>query len=154
MTRRTIFMDRDGTLCEEVGYVNHISRCRMMPGSVEAVRMINRAGFLAIVATNQAGVARGYFEESLVEQVHSRIRAWIQEAGGHLDAFYYCPHHPHEGEAPYRADCDCRKPRPGMLRRAATEHGIDLATSYMIGDSLADIGAGAAAGVPTIHVLT
>ena len=152
--RRAIFMDRDGTLCEEVGYVNHLSRCRLLPRSLEAVRLINQAGFLAIVATNQSGVARGYFRESLVEEVHARLRGWAAEGGARLDALYYCPHHPSEGAPPYRAACDCRKPRPGMLLRAAREHAIDLPASYMIGDSLADLGAAAAAGVPAVQVLT
>lgn len=154
MRRRAIFMDRDGTLCEEVGYVNHLSRCRLMPDSLEAVRLANRAGFLVIVATNQAGVARGYFEEPLIGEVHDRIRGWIEQGGGRIDAFYYCPHHPREGQLPYRKDCDCRKPRPGMLLRAAREHEIDLQRSYMIGDSLADLGAAAGAGVVPVHVLT
>lgn len=154
MQRRAIFIDRDGTLCEEVGYVNHLSRCRLLPNSLEAVRLANRAGFLVIVATNQAGVARGYFKEPLIRQVHDRIRSWIEDGGGRIDAFYYCPHHPHEGAPPYRDDCDCRKPRPGMLVRAAREHDIDLQRSYMIGDSLADLGAAAGAGAVPVHVLT
>jgi len=154
MQRRAIFIDRDGTLCEEVGYVNHLSRCRLLPNSLEAVRLANRAGFLVIVATNQAGVARGYFEEPLIGEVHDRIRRWIEDGGGRIDAFYYCPHHPHEGVPPYRNDCDCRKPRPGMLIRAAREHRIDLRSSYMIGDSLADLGAAAGAGAVPVHVLT
>jgi D-glycero-D-manno-heptose 1,7-bisphosphate phosphatase len=154
MRRRAIFIDRDGTLCEEVGYVNHVSRCRLMPNSLEAVRLANRASFLVIVATNQAGVARGYFEEPLIGEVHNRIRSWIEKGGARIDAFYYCPHHPREGQPPYREDCDCRKPRPGMLLRAAREHDIDLQRSYMIGDSLADLGAAAGAGAVPIHVLT
>ncbi len=147
-------MDRDGTISEEVGYVNHISRYRLLPRSLEAIRLVNDAGFLAIVTTNQSGVARGYFGESLVGQVHERLLAWARDGGARLDAIYYCPHHPHEGEPPFRADCDCRKPRPGMIRRAAREHGIDLSRSYVVGDTRADIEAGAAAGVPGILVLT
>lgn len=154
MSRRAIFIDRDGTLCEEVGYINHLSRTRLLPNSVEAVCLANQAGFLVIVATNQAGVARGYFDESLIGAVHERIRSRIEAGGGRIDAFYYCPHHPHEGQPPYRKDCDCRKPRPGMLLRAAREHDIDLQRSYMIGDSLADLGAAAGAGTVPIHLLT
>ena len=151
---RAIFMDRDGTISEEVGYVNHLSRYRLLPRSLEAIRLINRAGFLAIVTTNQSGVARGYFSESLVKQVHDRLLAWTREGGARLDAIYYCPHHPREGGPPYRADCDCRKPRPGMIRKAAAEHGIDLSRSYVIGDSRVDLEAGSGAGVPGILVLT
>ncbi|HEU4401446.1 MAG TPA: HAD family hydrolase [Candidatus Polarisedimenticolia bacterium] len=154
MKRRAIFMDRDGTISEEVGYVNHLSRYRLLPHSLEAIRLVNRAGFLAIVTTNQAGVARGYFQESLVHAVHARLLSWVEEGGARLDAIYYCPHHPREGAPPYRADCDCRKPRPGMILRAAREHDIDLARSYAIGDSVIDLEAGAAAGVPSLMVLT
>lgn len=154
MTRRAVFMDRDGTISEEVGYLNHLSRYRLMPRSLEAIRLVNRAGILAIVTTNQSGVARGYFSESLVHEVHALLRSRAAEAGARLDAIYYCPHHPREGDPPLRADCDCRKPRPGMILRAAREHRIDLARSYVIGDSLADIEAAAAAGVPGILVLT
>jgi len=154
MSRRAIFMDRDGTICDEVGYVNHVSRSRLLPNSIEAIRLVNRAGYMAIVATNQSGVARGLFDEALVGHVHRQLASWVEAGGGRLDALYYCPHHPHEGEPPYRADCDCRKPRPGMLERAAREHGIDLSGSWMIGDGLVDLEAGAAAGAGIVHVLT
>jgi D-glycero-D-manno-heptose 1,7-bisphosphate phosphatase len=154
MTRQAIFLDRDGTICEEVGYVNHVSRCRLLPRSIEAIRLINRAGYLSVVTTNQAGVARGYFSESLVGEVHARLLSLVAQGGARLDALYYCPHHPSEGRPPYRMECDCRKPRPGMILRAAAEHGIDLRHSFAIGDGLPDIGAAAAAGVPSIQVLT
>ena len=154
MKRRAIFLDRDGTLSEEVGYVNHVSRYRLLPHALEAIRAINQAGWLAIVVTNQAGIARGYFGEAVLHQVHDLLRQWTGEAGVRLDAIYYCPHHPREGEPPWRADCDCRKPRPGMLLRAAREHDIDLRRSWMVGDSVIDIEAGAAAGMPGVLVLT
>jgi D-glycero-D-manno-heptose 1,7-bisphosphate phosphatase len=154
MTRPAVFMDRDGTISEEVGYVNHLSRYRVMPRSLEAIRLVNRAGIMTIVTTNQSGVARGYFAESLVHDVHALLESRAAQAGARLDAIYYCPHHPTEGTPPFRALCDCRKPRPGMILRAVREHGIDLARSYAIGDSVADIEAAAAAGVPAILVLT
>lgn len=154
MKRRAIFMDRDGTISEEVGYMNHLSRYKLLPRSLAAIRMINEAGFLAIVATNQSGVARGYFAEALVGEVHHRLQIWMREGGARLDAIYYCPHHPREGQPPFRADCDCRKPRPGMLQRAALEHDIDLKGSYMIGDSRVDMEAAVAAGVQPVLVLT
>jgi D,D-heptose 1,7-bisphosphate phosphatase len=122
-----IFMDRDGTLSHEVGYVNHLSRFRLLPWTVDAVRLINQSGWLAVVVTNQAGVARGYFPESLIHEVHGSLRASLAAGGAHLDGLYFCPHHPTVGEPPYRQDCDCRKPRPGMLRRAEAELGVDLA---------------------------
>lgn len=154
MSRRAIFVDRDGTLCEEVGYVNHASRTRLLPRSLDAVRLARRAGYLVIVATNQSGVARGLFTEDLVREVNRLIAAQVEAAGERLDALYYCPHHPREGRPPYRVACDCRKPLPGMLLRAAREHDIDLARSWMVGDSLVDLEAGTAAGTRVVHVLT
>ncbi len=154
MKRRAIFMDRDGTISEEVGYVNHISRYRLLPGSTEAIRLAREGDFLAVVVTNQAGVARGYFPESLVRQVHEKLGSLVRDAGADLDAIYYCPHHPHEGEPPYRRDCDCRKPKPGLIERAARDLGIDLSRSYIVGDSWIDIEAGARAGVPGVLVMT
>lgn len=154
MGRKAIIMDRDGTVCEEVGYVNHVDRSRLLPRSAEAIRRANAVGFQTVVVTNQAGVARGYFAESLVEEVHDKMRRELAEAGARLDGIYYCPHHPTVGEPPYRKDCDCRKPRPGMLLRARDEMGIDLAASYMIGDSARDVVAGHRAGATPILVRT
>ena len=132
-------MDRDGTLSHEVGYVNHPSRFRLYSYSVDAVRLVNQAGFRAVVVTNQAGVARGYFPESLVRQIHDAMTALMEAGGARLDGIYYCPHHPSVGAAPYRQDCDCRKPRPGLLRRAAAELDLDLARSWVIGDRHGDL---------------
>jgi D-glycero-D-manno-heptose 1,7-bisphosphate phosphatase len=122
-----------------VGYVNHLSRFRVFPFSIDAVRLVNRSGFLAVLVTNQAGVARGYFPESLIEEVHGGLRAAMEAGGARFDGIYYCPHHPSVGEPPYRKDCDCRKPRPGLLRRAGAALEIDLARSYVIGDRHGDL---------------
>lgn len=137
--RPAIFMDRDGTLSHEVGYVNHPSRFRLYPWSVDAVRQINRAGWLAVVTTNQAGVARGYFPEPVIHEVTARLNEAMESGGARLDAVYVCMHHPLVGPPPYRRDCDCRKPRPGMLRRAETELGADLARSWVVGDRHSDL---------------
>ena len=134
-----IFLDRDGTLSHEVGYVNHPSRFRLYPWSASAVRAINRASWLAVVVTNQAGVARGYFPESVFQEVQSRLRGEVEAGGGHFDAVYACLHHPSVGELPYRESCDCRKPRPGLLRRAEKELGADLRSSWVIGDRYSDM---------------
>ena len=139
MKRRAVFMDRDGTISEEVGYVNHPSRYRVFPYSAEAVRLLNEAGWLAILVTNQAGVARGYFVEDLIGTVHDTLKQEMARGGARLDAIYYCAHHPSVGEPPYRVDCDCRKPKPGLIRRAATDFNIDLAESWMVGDRYSDI---------------
>jgi D-glycero-D-manno-heptose 1,7-bisphosphate phosphatase len=134
-----IFMDRDGTLSYEVGYVNHVSRFRLFPWSVDAVRLANRAGWLAVVVTNQAGVARGYFPESVIHEVNGALERAMTEGGARLDAVYFCPHHPSVGEPPYRRDCDCRKPRPGLLKRAEQELGADLSRSWVVGDREGDL---------------
>jgi D-glycero-D-manno-heptose 1,7-bisphosphate phosphatase len=154
MTRRAVFIDRDGTLSEEVGYVNHIDRLRLIDGSASAIRRLNEAGLQTVLVTNQAGVARGYFDEQMVADVHERLRALLIEHGARLDGIYYCPHHPDVGVPPYRQDCECRKPGPGMLLRAQEEMGIDLASSYIVGDSFKDLRAGAAVGAIPILVLT
>ncbi|UCC72702.1 MAG: HAD family hydrolase [Gemmatimonadota bacterium] len=139
MGRGAIFLDRDGTVSKEVGYVNHVSRCRLLPQAAEAIRLINESDFLAVLVTNQAGVARGYFKESLVLEVHARLEALLAEQGARLDGIYYCPHHPTSGSPPYRQECHCRKPRPGMVEAAQKELGIDLSQSYMVGDKHSDI---------------
>jgi D-glycero-D-manno-heptose 1,7-bisphosphate phosphatase len=137
--RRAIFMDRDGTLSHEVGYVNHPNRFRLYPWTAGAVRAINQADWLAIVVTNQAGVARGYFPESVFDEVQQRLKQSVESGGGRFDAVYACLHHPSVGAPPYRADCDCRKPRPGLLRKAEAELGVDLKRSWVIGDRHSDM---------------
>jgi len=149
-----VFLDRDGTVCEEVGYVNHVSRCRLLPRSADAIRLLNEGGRRIAIVTNQAGVARGYFEESMILAVHERLRGLLDDAGARVDGIYYCPHHPTAGEPPYRSTCDCRKPLPGLVLRAARELGIDLTRSYMVGDSARDVQAAQAAGVTPVLVLT
>jgi D-glycero-D-manno-heptose 1,7-bisphosphate phosphatase len=138
-SRPAVFMDRDGTLSHEVGYVNHPSRFRLYPWAVDAVRAVNKAGWLAVVVTNQAGVARGYFPESVFEEVQRRLREEVEAGGARFDAVYACLHHPSAGLPPYRAECDCRKPRPGMLRRAEKELGADLRSSWVVGDRHGDL---------------
>ncbi len=137
--RPAVFMDRDGTLSHEVGYVNHPSRFRLYPWTVEAVRAINRAGWLAVVVTNQAGVARGYFPESVFDEVQKKLVTTLAAGGARLDGVYACLHHPSAGQPPYRCDCDCRKPRPGMLRRAEAELAAELSRSWVIGDRHGDL---------------
>ncbi len=152
--RPAVFLDRDGTLNEEVGYLNHLSRYRLLPGAAEAVRLLNAAAVPAVVVSNQSGAGRGYFPESLISEVEARLVAELAGGGARLDAFYYCLHHPQALLAEYRRECDCRKPRPGLLLQAARELGLDLAASWLIGDRLLDIETAQAAGAGSVLVLT
>ncbi|HEY3025816.1 MAG TPA: HAD family hydrolase [Pyrinomonadaceae bacterium] len=154
MKRRAVFIDRDGTVSEEVGYVNHPSRFRLLPHSAEAIRLLNEAGWLAVLVTNQAGVARGYFSEEMIQRVHDRLHRELAGEGARLDAIYYCAHHPSVGEPPYRLDCDCRKPKPGLIHRAASEFDIEIAESWMVGDRLGDVELGRNAGTHSALVMT
>ncbi len=152
--RPALFIDRDGTLTEEVGYVNHPRRLRLLPRSAAAVRRLNEAGIAAVLVTNQAGVARGYFGPEVLEAVNAALLDLLKREGAHLDGLYVCPHHPSEGVPPWRADCDCRKPRPGLLHRAAAELGLDLAASAVVGDKGSDLATARAVGARAILVLT
>lgn len=152
--RQAVFIDRDGTLNEDVGYPGRPDQVRIFEASFEAVRRLNQAGFAVVVITNQSGVGRGYFSEEDVETVHRAMAESMAARGARLDAFYYCPHHVGSNDPAYALDCDCRKPRPGMGRRAAADLGLDPAASYMVGDKVEDIEFGTALGATPILVLT
>jgi D-glycero-D-manno-heptose 1,7-bisphosphate phosphatase len=154
VSRPAAFIDRDGTLTEEVGYVNHPGRLRLLPRSAEAIRRLNAAGVAAVVVTNQAGIARGYFSEEVLRATHEALVARLKAAGAHLDGLYVCPHHPSEGAPPYRAACDCRKPAAGLLTRAAADLDLDLRASTMVGDKASDLVAARAVGARAVLVLT
>jgi D-glycero-D-manno-heptose 1,7-bisphosphate phosphatase len=145
--RPAVFLDRDGTIAEEVGYLNHASRFRMFPFAPNAVRRLNEAGLPVIVVTNQSGVGRGYFPESLVHTVHEMMTRELTAQGAHLDAIYYCTHVSNEA-------CGCRKPQTGMLELAAREHSLDLQRSFVVGDRLGDIQLAENAGARSILVRT
>jgi len=134
-----IFLDRDGTINDEVGYLDHENKLQIIPAAFEAIRLINESGMKAVVITNQAGVAKGLFTEKFVRKINGQIQSALLEKGALIDRFYFCPHHPSEGNDPYRKICDCRKPEPGLLHQAAADLDIDLAQSYLIGDRLRDI---------------
>lgn len=154
MKRRAVFIDRDGTISEEVGYINHVSRFRLFPYAAPAIKHLNESGWLAIVITNQAGVARGYFSEVTIEAVHAAMTKELENSSARLDAIYYCAHHPSVGEPPYRLDCDCRKPKPGLIARAAKDFDIDLEQSWMVGDRYSDVELARNAGVKSLFVLS
>jgi D-glycero-D-manno-heptose 1,7-bisphosphate phosphatase len=135
-----VFLDRDGTLIEEVGYLDRPERVALYPWTIDAIRALNRAGLATVLISNQSGVARGFFTEAVVEDVHRHI-AWLMAAGGaRLDAYYYCPHHPDGKVTGYACVCDCRKPGRGLVDRAAREFGIDPARSFVVGDRWLDVG--------------
>ncbi len=152
--RPAVFLDRDGTLCEEVGYVNHIDRFRVFPWSAQALRKLNQAGLACVLVTNQSGVARGYFPESLVGEVHEKLRGELARAESRLDAIYYCPHHPEGHVAAYRKQCDCRKPSPGMLLRAAHDLDLDFEASFMVSDRYQDLSMGFEMGIRGVLVMS
>ena len=149
-----IFLDRDGTINEEVGYLDSLDKLVIFPSAFEAIRLINQSGRKVIVVTNQAGIARGLFGEDLVETIHTALREALRRKSAFIDAFYYCPHHPTEGLPPYRQSCDCRKPAPGLFLRAAREWNLDLSESWMIGDRYNDMEAAHRAGARGILVKT
>lgn len=145
--RPTAFLDRDGVLNRDHGYVHRSEDFEWLPGAREAIRHLNDAGYLAVVVSNQAGIARGLYAPADVERLHRWINTELAKVGAHVDAFYYCPHHPTEGKGEYRRVCDCRKPAAGMLLQAIREWPIDPTRSFMVGDKEIDMQAAAAAGI-------
>ena len=145
--RPAVFLDRDGTISEEMGYANHLSRFSIFPYAGAAIRRLNDAGFAVIVVTNQSGAARGFFPESLIQEIHAKMERQLAAEGARIDGIYYCPH--------IRDDkCECRKPLPGMLQRAAAEHALDLQRSALVSDRYDDISMGHAMGCKAILVLS
>jgi len=151
---RAVFFDRDGTLSEEVGYINHISRFKLSPYAAEAVKLINNSDFLAVVTTNQSGLARGYFPEKLLRKTHKKMEEALKEQGAFLDGIYYCPHHEFGEIKKFRKKCNCRKPQPGMLLQAAEDLNIDLAKSYVVGDKYTDVELAYNVNAKSIMVMT
>jgi D-glycero-D-manno-heptose 1,7-bisphosphate phosphatase len=152
--RPGFFLDRDGVIIEEVHYLSDPAQVRLLPGAAEAIARLNVVGIPVVVATNQAGVAHGYFPEARVAEVHQRLDELLAARGALVNRYYYCPHHPAASIAQYRAECACRKPAAGMLLRAAAELDLDLPQSYLVGDRLSDIEAGIRAGCQVVLVLT
>ena len=152
MTRVAVFLDKDGTLVENVPYNADPAKMRLFPGAAEGIRLLGTAGFRLFVVSNQSGVARGHFAEQGLVEVEARLRTLMAEAGAKLDGFYYCPHYPEGSVAEYSLVCECRKPAPGMILNAGRDHGIDLARSWLIGDILDDVEAGRRAGCRTILI--
>ena len=147
MSQPAVFLDRDGTINEQMGYINHLSRFRLLPQAIPAIRRLNEAGLKVVVVTNQSGAARGYFPAALVDEVHTHLKQLLAAGGAHLDGIYACLHGPADG-------CDCRKPRPTLVKQAARDLDLDLDRSYLVGDRYRDVETAANAGVKGILVLT
>ncbi len=151
---KAVVLDRDGTVNEEVGYLADLARLRLISGAGAAIRRLNEAGFKVVLVTNQSGVARGYFSENLVHEAHARLAAMLSPEGARIDAVYYCPHHPTAGNSRYTMDCDCRKPRTGLIDRAVKELTLDVNHSYMVGDKWSDIELAQRAGIRSVLVMS
>jgi len=152
--RAAVFLDRDGVLTREDQWVLRPEQVELLPGAAAGVRRLNEAGIPVVVVTNQSARARGWISELDLAQIHARMAELLAAQGAHFDAIYVCPHHPTEGSGELRRVCDCRKPAPGLLLRAAQEMGLDLAASWMVGDAARDVEAARAAGVHAALVLT
>jgi D-glycero-D-manno-heptose 1,7-bisphosphate phosphatase len=150
--RRAVFLDRDGVLIRDVDHLTAASQMEILPGVPEALRRLRAAGWTVVVATNQSVVARGLVTEDGLRQIHRVLEQQLAARGAALDAIYYCPHHPQGAVERYRLACDCRKPEPGLLLRAAKDLGIDLAASAMVGDTASDVEAGRRAGCRTVLI--
>lgn len=154
MSRQAVFLDRDGTLVEEAGYLDRLERLVFFPYSVDAIRLLNRANFAVVVVTNQAGIARGIFKESFVAEAHRHITQRLAAGKARIDGFYYCPHHPEAVIEEFRRSCDCRKPQPGLLKQAASELDLALDRSFVVGDRWHDLEAGERVGARGVLVRT
>lgn len=149
-----VFLDRDGTIIEEIDFLSNSSDLQLIPSSAEAIRALNTLGIQTFVITNQSGIARGYFDEPKLQKIHKQLTECLRNEHAYLDAIYYCPHHIEGTIRRYRVECRCRKPKTGMLERAVRDFGIDLRKSFVIGDKMTDIQTGKNAGARSILVLT
>jgi D-glycero-D-manno-heptose 1,7-bisphosphate phosphatase len=152
--RPGVFLDRDGTINEQMGYINHISRFHLLPNVGKAVKLLNDKNIPVVVVSNQSGLARGYFPPELLIDVHNRMEELLAVEGAHIDGIYICPHRPDAELSAYRRDCDCRKPKTGLFTKAAAELDIDLARSYVVGDRWSDVRAALNCGATSVLVLT
>jgi D-glycero-D-manno-heptose 1,7-bisphosphate phosphatase len=149
-----VLLDRDGTIIEDVGYLDRLERVSLFPWSADTIRALNRAGFVVAVVTNQSGIAKGLFDEAFVEETHRQVSRLLAPAGARVDAYYYCPHHPTGVVERYRLVCDCRKPASGLIRQAVKDLGLDPQRSFVVGDRWLDVAAGRAEGLRAILVRT
>lgn len=154
MTKAAVFLDRDGTLIEERGYLDRMELLDLFPWTADALRLLKRAGYMLVVVTNQSAIARGIIDEAFLEQIHQEMSARLARGGAAIDRYYHCPHLADAPIERYRQSCRCRKPGPGMIEQACRDLGLDPSRSFMIGDRWLDVACGAAAGTRTIRVRT
>jgi len=151
---RAVFLDRDGTIIEEVGYLDRPERVEFFPWTIDAIRVLNRAGLATVMISNQSGIARGFFTESVVDAVHQRMSDMLAAGGAHIDAYYYCPHHPDGRVKELATVCACRKPARGLVDRAVAEFGVDPGRSFVVGDRWLDVGLARTVGAKGVLVRT
>lgn len=154
MKHRAVFVDRDGTLIEDVGYLDRLDRLKLFPYTLDAIRLLNQGGYKVVVVTSQNGVAQGVLTEEFLGEAHAHLSRLCEAAGGKIEGYYYCPHSTHAAVERYRTECECRKPKPGMILAAARDHSLDLAQSFVVGDRWRDIEMGLAAGTKAVLVET
>lgn len=147
MNNRAVFFDRDGVINKEIGYLDSPDKVEIIPGVSEAIKLLNENDFIVIIITNQSGIARGYFTENTLIEINNYIKSELEKQQAKIDAIYFCPHHPDD-------NCQCRKPKIGLIKKAEIEMGIDLARSYLIGDKITDIETGVNAKLKSILLLT
>jgi D-glycero-D-manno-heptose 1,7-bisphosphate phosphatase len=147
-----VFLDRDGTLSEERGFIDRLELVEIFPWTSDAIRLLNRAGFVVAVVTNQSAIGRGIIDEAFLQSVHDVFNRHFARSGARIDRYYFCPHHPDAVLPQYRMVCRCRKPGPGMIEQATAELGLDLSRSFMVGDRVIDVASGHAAGVRSVLV--
>ena len=153
-SRRAVFLDRDGTLIEERGYLDRLDLLTVFPWTADALRLLKRAGFATVVITNQSAIARGMIDEAFLSEVHRELSARLERGGGTIDRYYFCPHLPDAADDRYRQACRCRKPGPGLIEQACREMNLDPLRSVMVGDRWLDVACGRAAGTRTVLVRT
>jgi D-glycero-D-manno-heptose 1,7-bisphosphate phosphatase len=149
-----VFLDRDGVLVHDVGYLARREDLRWYASAIDAVRLLKRAGFLVFVTTNQGGVGLGFYSDAFVRETHAEMAARLDAGGAHVDGWFFCPHHPRAVVDALRVECECRKPKPGMVRAAQATHAIDLARSFVVGDKATDVGLAHAVGARGVFVRT
>jgi len=154
MTKPAVFLDRDGTLIEERGYLDRMELLELFPWTADALRLLKRAGYTLVVVTNQSAIARGVIDEAFLDQVHHEISARLARGSATIDRYYYCPHLANAPVERYRQTCRCRKPGPGMIEQACRDLDLDPARSFMVGDRWLDVACGVGAGTHTVRVLT